>query len=91
MKILWTPRAAEDLEQIVEYIATKSSDSATRVADRIYTEIMELTKMPEVGRLGGFPGTRELVFTPWPYIAVYRVTADAIRILRVRHAAQSWL
>lgn len=32
--------------------------------------------------------TREVVFTPLPYIAVYRVKGDAIEVLRIYHGAQ---
>jgi plasmid stabilization system protein ParE len=32
--------------------------------------------------------TRELLFPPLPYIAVYRLKAETIEILRIRHAAQ---
>jgi plasmid stabilization system protein ParE len=33
-------------------------------------------------------GWRELVFAP--YIAVYRVTGDAVEISRIYHGAQDW-
>jgi len=35
------------------------------------------------------PAPRELVFTPLPYIVVYRVTETAIEILRIWHGAQT--
>ena len=44
--------------------------------------------MPERGRPGLVPGTRELVAL-WPYIIVYRITPAAIEILNVWHGAQS--
>ena len=90
MKIVWTPRAALDLDDLVDYISADSPDSATRVADRIYNEVLRLGTLPSIGRTGAVPGTRELIFPPWPYIAVYRVTDDSVRILRIRHAAQDW-
>ncbi len=47
--------------------------------------------MSERGRKGEVEGTRELVFHPWPYIAVYEIhNEDEVRILRIRHAAQDW-
>jgi plasmid stabilization system protein ParE len=33
-------------------------------------------------------GTREILFPPLPYVAVYRATAQTIEILRVYHTAQ---
>jgi toxin ParE1/3/4 len=40
--------------------------------------------------LGLAPNTRELVFAPWPYIAVYEIIEDQVQILRIRHASQDW-
>ncbi len=90
MKVLWTPQAASDLNEAFDYIAADSPDSAIRVADRIHHQVTNLAKMPYIGRIGEVPGTRELIFHPWPYIAVYKIAGDEIRIIRVRHAAQDW-
>jgi len=90
MKIIWTPRAADDLEYVVHEISADRPDAAVRVAAKIYNHILMLATMPHMGRTGELPGTRELVFHPWPYIAVYRLSDDAVRILRIRHAAQLW-
>jgi plasmid stabilization system protein ParE len=35
-------------------------------------------------------GTRELVFAPWPYIAVYEIIQNEVQVLRIRHASQDW-
>nr|WP_223295542.1 type II toxin-antitoxin system RelE/ParE family toxin [Granulicella mallensis] len=56
----------------------------------MYKEVMQLAAMPNVGKIGELPGTRELLFHPWPHIAVYKVTSDAVRIIRIRHASQRW-
>jgi toxin ParE1/3/4 len=44
--------------------------------------------LPYRGRPGREEGTRELLFPPLPYIAVYRVNKDAIEVLRIYHPAQ---
>ena len=90
MKVFWTPKAAQDLDSAVDYIALDKPDAAVHVANRIYEQVMNLAKMPEIGRVGAVPGTREIIFHPWPYIAVYRVEHEAVRILRIRHASQDW-
>jgi plasmid stabilization system protein ParE len=41
-----------------------------------------------MGRPGRISGTRELVITGTPFVAVYRVRADAVEILRFLHGAQ---
>ena len=40
------------------------------------------------GRVGREEGTRELVFTSLPYVAVYRVKEQTIQVLRIYHGAQ---
>jgi len=49
-----------------------------------------LQKFPNAGRIGLAEDTRELVFSPWPYIAVYEIVGGQIQVLRIRHAAQDW-
>jgi plasmid stabilization system protein ParE len=51
---------------------------------------MGLEMFPGRGRIGRVEGTRELVFAPLPCIAVYRVTEEAVEILRIYHSAQDW-
>ena len=90
MNVVWTPRAAEDLYALIDYIRLDNSDAAVRVASRIFSQIEALATMPHRGRTGQAPRTRELVFHPWPYIAVYRIEEDEVRVLRIRHASQDW-
>jgi len=35
-------------------------------------------------------GTRELVFSPLPFVVVYRVKEEIVEIARVLHGAQQW-
>jgi plasmid stabilization system protein ParE len=44
--------------------------------------------MAHRGRAGREEGTRELLFPPLPYVAVYRVKEESIEILRIYHGAQ---
>ncbi len=90
MNILWTPRAALDLDEIVDYISGDNPEAAIRVGDKIRSQTAKLAIPPDIGKKGEVPGTRELVIHPWPYIVVYRIDGDTIRILRVRHGAQLW-
>lgn len=45
---------------------------------------------PESGRPGRIAGTRELIITSTPYVAVYVVAEATVRILRILHGAQQW-
>jgi toxin ParE1/3/4 len=68
-RVRWTTNAANDLTRIVERIREENSEAAQRVARTIYTAIGELRQFPHCGRIGLAENTRELVFSPWPYIA----------------------
>ena len=52
--------------------------------------VARLKTFPNRGRKGLAPGTRELVFAPLPYIAVFEIEDDRVWILRIRHAARDW-
>jgi plasmid stabilization system protein ParE len=60
------------------------------VAQDIFAGIAALSKFPNRGRLGIVENTREIVFSPWPYIAVYQIIDDQAEVIRIRHAAQNW-
>ena len=86
--IRWTVPAARDLERITRYISRDRPAAARSVARSIYDGCESLTSSPYQGRVGVEPGTRELVFIPLPYIAVYRVNESVVEILRIWHGAQ---
>jgi toxin ParE1/3/4 len=88
VKVIWTHHAISDLDQIADFIEQDHPEAADRVFTRIFTAVMSLASMPQRGRPGVASGTRELVFPPWPYIAVYRVTGNEVYVVRIRHAAQ---
>jgi len=89
MLVRWTDSAAGDLTQICDYIEQHNSATiARRVALSIHERIGTLATFPEAGRIGRRHGTRELVLTGLPYLAVYRVRGSAVEILRILHGAQ---
>ena len=90
MRIRWTTTAADDLASIVEYIWKDNPEAAQRVAEVVFESIATLGKFPNRGRIGRVENTREIVFTPWPYIAVYEIIDDQVLVLRIRHGAQDW-
>jgi addiction module RelE/StbE family toxin len=90
MLVRWTPAAADDLETISNYLIERHPDLAEDTVSRLYHTLQSLKKFPRRGRIGRARGTRELVFAPLPYIAVYRVGDEAVEILRVYHTAQDW-
>ncbi len=88
MRISWTPAAAGDLEHISNYLKDRHPHYRQPTMRKLYETIRSLKESPQRGRLGREDGTRELLFPPMPYIAVYRVKEQSIEILRIYHAAQ---
>ena len=55
---------------------------------KLYQDIRSLKALPHRGRPGREIGTREMLFPPLPYVAVYRVNGRTIEVVRVYHGAQ---
>jgi plasmid stabilization system protein ParE len=57
---------------------------------KVYETIRSLRQAPYRGRPGTEQGTREILFPPLPYVAVYRVNdlQNTVEVLRVYHGAQ---
>jgi toxin ParE1/3/4 len=91
MRIRWTDSAVRDFTHICDYIE-KHGGSATsrRVALSIHRSLEMLAEFPELGRTGRKPDTRELVFTGFPYLAIYRIRENTVEIVRILHGAQIW-
>lgn len=89
MKIEWSHRARDDIDQIISYIAQDDPVAAYDLVDRILSAVEEnLPENPEMGRPGRVDGTRELIVHA-NYLVAYQV-ADTIQILSVVHAARLW-
>jgi addiction module RelE/StbE family toxin len=88
MRLRWTPVAAADLENISDYLKNRHPHYRQPTMRKLYAAIHSLKESPHRGRLGRESGTRELLFPPLPYIAVYRVKEQIIEILRIHHATR---
>lgn len=88
MRILWTPAAAADLQHISDYLNEHHPHYRQPTMRKLYEAIRSLKHSPQRARIGRENGTRELLFPPTPYVAVFRMRDQAIEILRIYHAAQ---
>ena len=89
MIIRWTPPAAADMQSISDYLKEHQPQYRQPTMRKIYEKIRALKDGPYVGRPGSVEGTREILFPPMPYVAVYRVNGQAIEIWRIYHSAQN--
>jgi toxin ParE1/3/4 len=90
MQLRWSEEAAEDLERITLYLFEETPQHAPDLVRAIYNAPSALLTLPYRGRPGKKEGTRELVLSPLPYLVVYRISGDAIHIVRILHGAQKW-
>ena len=88
-EVVWTRRARRNLDDIGEYIAQDDPGAAERTIRSIVERVSGLAFYPRIGHEGRVGGTRELVISNTPYIAVYRIK-ERVEILLVRHSAQRW-
>jgi toxin ParE1/3/4 len=90
MRIRWAPSAASDLQHISDYLKDHHPRYRQPTMRKLYEAISSLKTSPYRGRPGREEGTRELVFSPLPYVAVYRakVKEQSIEVLRIYHGAQ---
>ena len=90
MTPVWTPRALDDLGEIIAHIAADNPVAASELAERAIAVVGEtLAGQPHIGRPGRVDGTREFVVRP-SYILVYRVQKGRVEVLAFRHAARLW-
>lgn len=91
MRIRWTEPAVHDLTQICDYLGERGSPAnSRRVALAVHEAIDRLAQFPEHGRIGRKTGTRELILSGLPYLAIYRIRAESVEILRILLGGQKW-
>lgn len=90
MPIVWLPIAVQDVIHLRTYIADLAPQAASQIAQRIEQAVSHLATMPNIGRAGRLFGTRELVISGTPFLAVYRVQNNRIEILRILHGRQNF-
>jgi addiction module RelE/StbE family toxin len=89
-RIRWAPAAAEDLENIREYLREHHPALAASTIGALYTKARSLKRFPNRGRIGQIAGTRELVLAPLPFIIVYRTSGELVEVFRIMHTSQDW-
>lgn len=92
LKLRWLPTALDDLDALLEYIASDSLKAAVEQAEEVDKQVNNLATYPKMGRPGRKKGTRELVINRTAFIAVY-VSDEKnkeVQILRLLHGAQKW-
>ena len=89
MKVIWTNRASNNFDNIINYISEQNTLSAGRINDCILNVTKQLSFFPYIGKLGRIRNTREIV-SCYPYIVIYTIKDNYIKILRIIHGSQKY-
>jgi toxin ParE1/3/4 len=90
MKLRFSPRAAQDLAAIADYVRAHNSAAAQQVRAAIVRSLQNLALFPQVGRAQSVEGVRKFVTRKYPYLVYYTVdeAAGEIVILTIQHPAR---
>lgn len=88
-QLIWAPPALLDVQRLYRFLASKNADAAKRAVKAIRQEVTLLGQQPGIGRpVENMPDEfRDWIidFGDSGYVARYRIDADAVTILAVRH------
>ena len=88
VKIVWTEPARQDLRDFFTCIAEDNPDAAQTPLTKIKEGAVLLQDNPNLGRIGRFDGTRELVLPGTHYILPYRLKEQQSQLVAGFHAAR---
>ncbi|HZR60045.1 MAG TPA: type II toxin-antitoxin system RelE/ParE family toxin [Xanthobacteraceae bacterium] len=88
MNVVYAPRALRDLQGISAYLVERSPAGASNVLAGIRSSINTLSYFPEIGPLVDDAGHRRMSVPRYPYVIFYRIDADDLFILHIRHTSR---
>jgi|SRR5450830_1327489 len=88
--IEWLPLASTNRFKQLDHIAQDNPLAAISQDEQIEHQVDMLMQHPQMGRPGRKKGTRELVISRTPFIAVYRVKGTRIEVIRLLHSSQQY-
>jgi toxin ParE1/3/4 len=85
MRLRLSPLVPGDLEEIAEYIAQDSPRHAARLLRLLRAKMKDIAKQPEIYRLRPELGAEARLAPVGPYVILFRIRQNAVRIERVVH------
>lgn len=91
MKLIISPTAGRNVQEIVRYIAEENLAAALDLEDQFLQAFRTLAKFPEAGhRRRDLAGNQKLLFwTAGKYLIPYRVRSKQLEIVAVFHASRN--
>jgi plasmid stabilization system protein ParE len=89
MKIVWSPLAVDRVAEIAGYIAQDKPAAAEKWIKTVFSKVAQLKTAPVIGRIVPEIANdqfRELIYGN--YRIIYRIEAQHIAILTIRHGKQ---
>jgi len=89
VRIIWSPLSLERVAEIADYIARDNLTAAERWVDGIFKSVEPLEDLPKLGKI--VPEIEKDDFRKiikGNYRIIYRVEAEQVSILTVRHGKQ---
>jgi toxin ParE1/3/4 len=88
-KIVFSPEAIEDLEEIWLYIAQDSPTGADGFLDQLYSLCTEkLAAFPEIGTGRDYLNSEVSAFPYKRYMIYFRFNANRVEIIRILHGSR---
>lgn len=89
MRVIWTPEAEQDRDDVRDYIAADNPRAAARMDQLFSDAAAKLAEHPKLGRVGKIAGTRELI-PHESYRLVYEIDGETVWVLALVHTARQW-
>lgn len=81
-------QAAQDIENIWNYVATNNLQAADNLFDKLRTSFPKLAKFPQMGKDCSILAPFLRSFAVKNYLIFYRPIEEGIEIVRILHGAQ---
>jgi plasmid stabilization system protein ParE len=89
MKVVYTDEALRDLDEILTFIAAKYPTISAPFEMRLSAVVERIARWPQSAQeVDQRPGVRVVPLIRYPYKVFYQVTATAVEILHIHHAAR---
>lgn len=88
-QVIWTPRALDDLESLLDYIAKDAAPAARRFAQKLIVRVELLADHPLLGSYVAEDTSRTYrEIRHGNYRILYRYDANAVYVVAIHHAAR---
>jgi len=89
MKVVYTDEALHDLDEILTFITANYPTISAPFETRLSAVVGRIGQWPESAQeVDQRPGVRVVPLIRYPYKVFYQVTATAVEILHIHHAAR---